>query len=156
MSELATISLPTIGVTSAQVHSAIDALEQAMLEHGNILELPVIHTFTHGMYARELFMPKGALVTSKIHLTQHQYVVLQGKAEVFVDGKGWVLVQAGDSGITEPGTRRVLRILEDSRWKTFHPNPDNLLCVDEIEKRIIFKHDEHLKGIEPRVQGSLT
>ena len=65
--------------------------------------------------------------------------VLQGSAIVWIDGVE-TLVKAPYIGITEPNTRRVLYILEDSIWATSHPNPDNE-NVEQIEDRIIEKHD---------------
>ena len=41
--------------------------------------------------------------------------------------------------ITEPGTRRVLYIWEDTIWATVHSNPDDE-NLEQIEDRIIEKH----------------
>jgi hypothetical protein len=49
----------------------IDLLEMAMLETCAVIELPIVHRFTPGLYIREIFMPAGALVTSKIHKTEY-------------------------------------------------------------------------------------
>lgn len=143
------------GITSAEAHAAIDILEKLMVEDGRLVDFPVIHRFTWGLYTREIFMPAGSILTSRIHRTQHQYMILQGKAEVFIDGRGWVLVQAGDVGTTQPGTRRVLRILEDCRWITSHPNPDNILDAEKMEELIMLSHGEHLQGVVPQLEGSV-
>lgn len=117
----------------------IDELEAFMVEHFPIQHCPVSHRFTEGLYVREIFMPKGMLITSKIHKTQHTYFVLKGKCIVWIDGVEH-LVEAPYIGVTEPNTRRVLYILEDSIWATSHPNPNNE-TVEQIEERIIEKHD---------------
>jgi hypothetical protein len=124
----------------------IDRLEGAMLElsRGGALspvELPLQHRFTPGLYTREIFMPAGTLLTSKIHKTEHPYVVLTGRASVFIPGEGVEEVVAPHVGITKPGTRRVLLIHEDCRWVTFHPNPENLETVEEIEDEIIERRE---------------
>lgn len=121
------------------INDSIDRLEQVMLENFPFIDCPLVHRFTNGLYVREIHMPKGALITSKIHKTQHQFFVLQGSAIVWIDGVE-TLVKAPYIGITEPNTRRVLYILEDSIWATSHPNPDNE-NVEQIEDRIIEKHD---------------
>lgn len=87
-------------------------------------ECPVQHRFTPGLYAREIFMPAGAMVVSRVHKTEHPYVVLSGRALVYVEGIGVADLRAGHVGITTPGTRRVLYMVEDTRWITFHPTPE--------------------------------
>ena len=56
-------------------------------------------------------------------------------------------LQAPYIGVTQPGTRRVLYIWEDSIWATSHPNPDNE-NLEQIEERIIEKHDNPLLSEE--------
>ena len=40
---------------------------------------PLKHKFVDGAYVREIFMPKGAFVVSKIHKFKHPYFILKGK-----------------------------------------------------------------------------
>lgn len=135
-------------------HRRIDHLELAMLHtaaanlDSTPVDLPVWHEFTPGLYRRTIFMPAGTLLTSRIHNTRHPYVVLAGAASVYISGKGVELIEAPHSGITEPGTRRVLYIHRDCIWVTFHPiNPDeeSVDDIDErlttIESRIIERHE---------------
>lgn len=124
------------------LNHSIDELELAMVENFPQVDCPVTHRFTEGMYVREIFMPAGSLITSKIHTTQHQYFVLKGKCIVWIDGVEHK-IEAPYIGTTEPGTRRVLYIEEDMLWATSHPNPDNE-TVAQIEERIIEKHDNPL------------
>ena len=121
----------------------IDELEAEMANNYTIINCPLVHRFTDGLYVREIFMPAGSLITSKIHKTQHQYFVLKGKVSVWIDEGEEVLIEAPYIGVTEPGTRRVLYIWEDCIWATCHANPEN---EDEIkiEDRIIEKHDNPL------------
>ena len=120
---------------------AIDTVEATMLEMVAAgaavpVEMPVKHTRTPGLYVRTISMPAGTVLTSKIHKTRHPYVVHVGAAEVFIDGKGVQEIRAPFIGVTEPGTRRVLRILEDCLWSTFHPCSDEE-SLEDIEQRII-------------------
>jgi hypothetical protein len=120
---------------------AIDATEAYMLavvEQGFAVavEMPVAHTRTPGLYVRTISMPAGTVLTSKIHRTEHPFVVHAGTAEVFIDGVGAQVISAPYVGVTKPGTRRVLRILEDCVWSTFHPCSDDE-TLEDIEARII-------------------
>lgn len=117
----------------------MNELEQFMVNQPVLPECPVEHRFTPGLYSRTIYMGAGRLVASKIHRTEHQFVVSQGRLKVWTEQAGWVEMQAPIVGITKPGTRRALLILEDTVWTTFHPTP--LTNVAEIEAEIIEPHD---------------
>jgi hypothetical protein len=121
----------------------IDQLEKVMVDNFPEIECPLIHTFWDGIYIREIFMPKGSLITSKIHKTRHPFIVKEGVVSVWTNGGKEVLIKAPFEGITEPGTRRVLYIHENCRWVTLHLNPNNE-TVEQIENRIIVKHENLL------------
>lgn len=121
----------------------IDQLEKVMVENFPIIDCPLIHRFIDGVYIREIFMPKGSLVSSKIHKTRHPYIVTEGVVSVWVNGGKEVLIKAPFDGITEPGTKRILYCHTDVRWATFHLNPDNE-DLEGIENRIIEKHENKL------------
>lgn len=131
----------------------IDELEKTMLDNFPMVNCPLNHRFTNGLYVREIFMPAGSLITSKIHKTQHQYFILKGSVSVWIDEGEEVYLEAPYIGVTEPGTRRVLYVHEDCIWATAHPNPDNENEI-EIEERIIEKHDNPLlpKAIKDLMQ----
>lgn len=106
-------------------------------------ELPVKHHFTPGLYAREIFMAAGMVLTSKIHNTEHPFVVSKGRCSVYNELTGdSVLIEAPYFGITYPGTRRLLFIHEDTVWTTFHPTP--LTDLEQIEAEIIMPHTNRL------------
>lgn len=125
----------------AGANAAIDRLERAMCEHPN-LPLPLVHRFTPGLYTREIHMPAGARLTSKIHKTEHPFVVTQGRVLVYDDANGTIDITAPYVGITKPGTRRVLEVIEDTVWLTFHPTTETDL--DRLEDELILKHSDHL------------
>jgi len=132
-----------IEIQEKTTNEKIDELESAMVNNFPLVECPLIHRFTEGLYTREIFMPAGSLITSKIHKTQHQYCVLKGAVSVWIDEGEEQYIEAPYVGITEPGTRRVLYVWEDCIWITSHPNPDNE-NLEQIEERIIEKHDNTL------------
>lgn len=107
-------------------HARLDELENFILDELVPVHMPVRHTFTPFLYSREIFMAgprdgrSGTLLTSRLHETTHQYVVLEGVALVLIPGSAPVRLTAGHVGVTEAGTRRGLYIEEDCRWITFH------------------------------------
>lgn len=125
-------------------HQAIDALEREILDSCRLVDMPLVHRFVPGMYIREIFMPAGIWVTSKIHNTEHPYVVTKGRVSVYSPEGGVQHIEAPYVGITQPGTRRVLFIHEDTTWLTFHPlvgdeGANGEADLPRIEERIIEK-----------------
>lgn len=97
------------------------------------VETPLVHRFTPGLYVREIFMPKGSIVVSRVHKTEHPFVVTRGRASVWTEEGGVVEICAPHVGITKPGTRRVLLIHEDCQWLTFHPTKETDLEKLQVE-----------------------
>jgi hypothetical protein len=114
---------------------------ECIIATGEPVEMPLTHSFTDGMYIREIFMPAGTILTSKIHKTNHPFVVSKGKCIVY-DGNKLETINAPHTGITEPNTRRLLYIEEDTIWTTFHITDKT--NVDEIEKEIIEERDNKM------------
>lgn len=131
----------------AESAASIDDLDAFILDNLELIDLPVKHTFTPGLYSREIFMPKGSLLTSKIHRSEHPYVVLSGRAKVHIPGKGVEILEAGHSGITKANTRRALYIEEDCRWVTFHA----LSSEEELARKRGVDEDTLLEMIEERI-----
>lgn len=118
----------------------IDALAVAILEQLELVDMPLVHRFTPGLYSREIFMRAGIVVVSKIHNTEHQFAILEGAVDVFTEADGVQRLRAPHVGITKPGTQRVLQIREDCRWVTFHPlveGESSEADLPKIEARII-------------------
>lgn len=128
-----------------EANKAIDALEVALLDHfPEKMKEFLKHDFGFHLYVRKIIMPKGSKVTSKIHKHRHPYFILIGKVRVWIDGKGWEILEAPFDGMTEPGTRRVLEVLEDTYWITVHYNPTNTEDLSELEEFIIEPHTNNL------------
>jgi hypothetical protein len=136
----------------------IDELEATIIQNLDVIDAPLVHKFTDGMYIREIFMPAGSLWTSKIHKTEHPYVVSHGKVAVSIDNQEWYEITAPYTGITQPGTRRILYILEDCIWTTFHridgmkseyndlSDDEVEKIVEEIENKILEPHINYITG----------
>ncbi len=132
---------------AVDTHKCLDTIEHALLQ-ADVVSLPLVHTFTPGLYRREIFMPAGTLCTSRIHNTEHPFAVMSGVVHVFMTEGGEIqTLEAGHSGVTYPGTRRMLYIEQDCRWATFHP-----LSEEEEELRAGGAGEEELvKVVEDRI-----
>jgi hypothetical protein len=131
------------------IHTAIDELEAEIKNHEPV-DCPLTHIFTPYLYTRQIFMPAGTLIVSKIHKFQHPFIISKGIARVKINDGEWERLEAPYTGITEPGTRRVLYIEEDCIWTTFHvtdlyPGSESKeaiqATVDKIEEIIIEKRE---------------
>ena len=103
----------------------IFSLEKAMLSMEQ-LPLDVTHHFSKGVYARQMFIPKGTILTGKLHKHNHLNVMLYGDIEVATED--------GAKRMTEPcmfeskaGTKRAGFAHEDTVWITIHEIAENPL-----------------------------
>jgi hypothetical protein len=126
--------------TIANKPKRLDVIEAMNAELPQV-DCPLTHRFVPGMYVREIFMEAGLLITSKLHKTEHPFIISKGEVLVFTETDGTVRLKAPHTGITKAGTRRLLYIIEDTVWTTFHLNPTNTEDLIEIEDRVIEKHD---------------
>lgn len=98
---------------------------------------PLRHIFVDGAYVREITMPKGMLLTSKIHKKEHPYFIMKGEVSIITE-EGIIRIKAPYQGITKAGTKRLIYIHEDTTWTTVHVTKSRDLR--EIEKEIIAKN----------------
>ena len=94
------------------------ALEALMKEQPQ-LELKVVHHFSHGVYARELHIPKDTLLTGEIHKCENLNILSQGEISVLTQN-GMERVKAPFTIVSPPGTKRIAYAHEDCVWTTIH------------------------------------
>lgn len=97
---------------------------------------PLKHTFADGLYIREIFMPKGQIISTGIHKKEHPYFVLKGDISVLTD-EGIKRIKAPYNGITKPGTKRLIYMHEDSVWITVHATDKS--TVEDVLNDVIAK-----------------
>lgn len=138
---------------SVVARDAIMGLERLMMDQSQV-DLQVVHHFAPGVYARELRIPKGVLLTGKIHKTEHLNIVSQGKI-VVVSQFGREIIKAPHTMISKPGVKRVGYALEDTVWTTIHvtEKTDPELIEDDI---IAESFDAFDKYIEAETTEKLT
>ena len=112
----------------------LEAKMFAMTDHH--LTFETTHHFGPGTYMRQLLIPKGTLLTGKIHKTEHLNVLSQGDLSVLTDD-GIKRLKASTVVKSMPGIKRVGFAHEDSVWITVHQNPDNETDVAKLEERLI-------------------
>lgn len=121
---------------------SINAFEEMVVDNFELIDLPLVHRFPEGMYVREIFMPKGSIVTSRVHKYESPFFITQGDVSVFTEGEeGIARYVAPFTGITKPGTRRVLYMHEDTVWITVHLNPENETDPEKLVQTLTIPHE---------------
>ena len=132
----------------------INKLEKFMSKQPDVQHndcFPLKHIFGDNIYIREITMPPGQLITSKIHKFTHPYFVMKGKVSVVTED-GVIHIQAPYWGVTKAGTKRVLYIHEETVWITVHSNPKDEKDTCKIENYIVAKSFKDLNKFK-RLRG---
>ena len=118
---------------------------------GNSDMFPLNHSFSEGVYIREMLMPKDGLIVGKIFKCSHHFILLKGKLLITMPGEETKIHTAPSWFTCTSSVRRVLLSLEDTVFMNILPNPDNETNIDILEERLlednykIFKENKELK-----------
>jgi len=107
---------------------------------GDSEAMPLTHKFAEGVYVREIFIPKGYVLTGKIHKHSHPNFLMKGEVIVVTEQGGQEHLKAPLSIISQPGTKRAIMALEDTVWITVHVT--NETDLEKIEDYVIAKSFE--------------
>jgi hypothetical protein len=105
---------------------------------------PLKHIFAPGIYAREITLPKGDILVGKIHRHRHLNFMMSGHVQVFTEQGGLEDMTGPITMVSEPGTKRVVHVLEETVWTTIHHNPDNETDLLKLEYIVIAPSYEEL------------
>jgi hypothetical protein len=115
-----------------------EQIEQLEAQMRMMEQLPIepVHHFADGIYAREILIRAGTILTGKVHSTEHLNIVSQGRIAVWTED-GMKIVAAPCTMVSRPSTKRVGFALEDTVWTTIHANPQNLTDLAALEMALI-------------------
>lgn len=127
-------------IISKDFINKVETLENAMLASddvriakGNSDMFPLKHSFSEGVYIREMFMPQGGLVIGKLYKISHTWFLLSGELEVATDEGNEYYI--GPCYVNAPeGTKRVLHAVSDVIFVNVYPNPENITDTDKLEE----------------------
>ncbi|MCB1238213.1 MAG: hypothetical protein KDB30_00875 [Tetrasphaera sp.] len=98
------------------------------------VDLKVVHHFSKGVYARELHIPKGTVLTGHIHKFDNLNIMSQGDLSIVTES-GVVRVKAPHTVVSPPGTKRLAYAHEYTIWTTIHGTHET--DVSKIEDEFI-------------------
>ncbi len=82
----------------------IEHLEQLLMQRPQV-ETPTKHYFAPGLYAREMFIPAGTVLTGAVHKTEH-LALFVGDITVWTD-QGMQRLTGHHTFLSKPGAKRV-------------------------------------------------
>jgi len=136
----------------SEVLSPMDIRKKVALLESNIRKMPeamigdcfpLVHKFAKGLYIRQITVPAGALVVTKIHKFSHAVFLLQGEISV-LEEHGSRKVKAPASFITPAGTKRVVYHHTETVLTTVHATEETDL--EKIENEIIAKDFDEIES----------
>ena len=112
------------------------SVKGAILHHTEEMEeaMPLKHHIKDGIYTREIFMPKGMLVLSFIHKTNHPSFFMSGDMSVITDTGEVKRIKAPMVVHTEIGTQRIAYMHEDTVWVCTYRT--DATTVEDAEKEV--------------------
>ena len=116
--------------------------ETAIREHPLALsatEFPLFHHFSHGLYARELHVPKGMITIGKIHKYPCLNILAKGDRSTLI-GDMIVRIQAPYIDVSPAGTKRITYTHEDSVWITVHATTET--DVEKLEHELVAETEQ--------------
>jgi len=103
---------------------------------GNSDSAPLAHSFSDGVYIREILLLKGIFAIGKIHKLHHTFFLMKGKLRVCTE-QGVEDIEAPYYGTSIAGVKRVVFALEDSVFVNVLPNPSNTKDIDKLEDTFV-------------------
>jgi hypothetical protein len=105
-------------------------------ENGISESFPLTHSFSDGVYVREMFIPAGSFMIGKIHKFSHTVFLLKGK--ILVATENGVVCHTAPCYISSPaGVKRAVHTLEDTIWVNVHANPENTTDIKTLENNLV-------------------
>src|SRR6266403_3983736 len=126
-----------VGIGELSTRDKVFAAEAYMREMPQ-LKLKVVHHFSKDVYARELHIPAGTMLTGEIHKFQNLNILSKGLMQVLTED-GIQAVEAPFTVVSPAGTKRIAYTLTDCFWTTIHGTAE--VDVDKIEKQFIAKSE---------------
>lgn len=122
-----------VELPSVPTREQIERLEDEMRKAPQI-SFRTTHHFAQGLYAREIFIPAGCLLTGKVHRFEHLNIVSAGDITVWTE-EGMKRLRAPFTLVSKPGCKRVGLAHSDTVWTTIHAATET--NIELLEKLLV-------------------
>ena len=116
-----------------KVNNNISELHKVM-EGTFEIDLGIVHNFSDGLYAKQMFIPKGYTVGQHEHKFSHLSILAKGKVIVKTDDFEKEYTAPSCLEIKQ-GINHAIEALEDSVWFCIHATDET--NIDKIDKVLI-------------------
>ena len=129
-------------ILKTHTQSAAEGIQQItdlLIENGgstpeSLAVLGMKHSFTDGVYCREMTIPAETMVVGKILKHKHHNFLVKGEILVATAEGGVQHLKAPMMIVSNPGTQRVGYALTETVWTCVHKNEDNIEDLDVLEE----------------------
>jgi len=138
-----------VALNKAPTYENIVDLEKSMMMLPRV-DFEYHHYFANGQYVRQVVLPAGMIITTRMHKEDNMSFIMQGSVYVWSE-KGIAHYKAPMIFPSYPGAKRVLFTLEETVWATSHIT--DATTVEEAEEKLIVPED-HL--LQVRMQNNYS
>ncbi len=108
---------------------------EAEMERMGTTEFETSGFFVGGMYVKTVVIPAGSYLTSRVHKTNHPFILSQGSMIIYTQDGGEMRVDAPYIDITLAGTRRFAMAETDCLWTCVHRTDKT--THEEVEEEVV-------------------
>lgn len=151
--EISTLATADEKQTPLQIREKIARLEGALNQTEGHLgpdPFPLKHHFAPGLYGREIIAPKGMLIVTKLHKTEHFVFLLKGDVSILSE-EGVKRVTGPCMMVSPVGAKRAVYTHKDTVWINVHVNPSDTKDLEKLEDELIAKNYDELELTEAEV-----
>ena len=138
---------------AGSIRTKIENLEAEMLRLPQV-ECPLEHHFAPGLYARQITIPAGTMLTGKIHKHDDINVLLSGEIDVLTP-HGFKRMHGPCTFVARAGTKKLGYAYTDVVWTTIHANPTDETDIDKLELLLVHNEREDACLIDASVAQTL-
>ena len=150
----------TLKTHTESAAEGIQQITDLLIENGgstpeSLAVLGMKHSFTDGVYCREMTIPAETMVVGKIHKHKHHNFLVKGEILVATAEGGVQHLKAPMMIVSDPGTQRVGYALTETVWTCVHLNESNTQDLELLEKENVvdtmtdyLEYTENIKQIK--------
>jgi len=115
------------------------------------LEAPLVHTFSGGVYIRQMLIPRNSLIIGKRHRFETCNILMEGTLLLYMGkDKEPQRIDGPFMFTSPPGTKKMALCLDEAIFLNIHPTDKTDLA--EIEKEFIIPDDEYLSEMQVHLE----
>ena len=120
---------------------SLEKIENNMLKHEQV-DIPLEHTFSGGIYIRQIFIPKGTIIMGKRHRYETCNILVSGELSIYMgEGVPMNRIKGPLLFTSKPYTKKLAYCHEDAIFMNIHPTKETDL--EKLEKQFIIPEEEY-------------